>query len=102
MKFYIFITGLTVFSYFSFYLNCGKIKNIFAKPEENANWFNSGETWTEVAKKLPALGFLSIMLTAKLWQLLYYLTLDPETSTLGRAMIQCFKKIITRAPIGES
>lgn len=68
-------------SYFSFYIDFGRLKRMFFRPpEQNLGWFDSGEKLAEKVRKIPALLFLAVTLCCKLMQLGYYLFLKPETA----------------------
>lgn len=69
-----------LFSYFNFYLDINKLKEIFARPEQGVGWFNVGERLKEVFCKAPALIFLGLMLWFKFFQLFDYAVLKKETA----------------------
>jgi radical SAM superfamily enzyme YgiQ (UPF0313 family) len=85
-----------LFSYFSFYLDINRLKNIFAKPEEGVAWFNAGEKLWEIAKKLPALILLFLMLFFKFGQLFYYSAIKKETSVSLRFFFKIFQGLWSR------
>lgn len=58
-----------LYSYFAFYLNFKRIKNILTRPEKNAGWFNAGETAISLTKKVPALFLLGLNISVKLYKL---------------------------------
>lgn len=58
-----------LYSYFSFYLDFDKIKNIFMEPGKNTGWFNIGETAISLIKKIPALLFLGSSVFLKFYKL---------------------------------
>jgi len=59
-------------SYLRFYFNFGKLKKIFAKPDD-LSWFNAGGSFIEKIKKLPHIALLMSMMTIKFGQLFLYL-----------------------------
>jgi len=69
-----------LFSYFNFYLNVEKLKQIFTRPEQGVGWFNTGERLKEIVCKAPPLIFLGFMLWIKFFQLFYYSVVKKETA----------------------
>ena len=68
-----------LYSYFSFYLNLGRLKKIFFSPDKGVGWFNAGESLRAFLRKVPALASLSFMMLVKFGQLFVYVVLKPET-----------------------
>lgn len=68
-----------LFSYFSYYLNLEKIKQIFIRPDLGVGWFNAGESLFKFFKKLPSLIFLGIMIASKFCQLFYFVVIRKNT-----------------------
>ena len=58
-----------LFSYFVFYLNFNKIKNILMNPDKGAGWFNAGETILNLIIKIPALSLLGANIFLKFCKL---------------------------------
>ncbi|OIN86149.1 MAG: hypothetical protein AUJ50_04210 [Candidatus Aenigmarchaeota archaeon CG1_02_38_14] len=85
-----------LFSYFRYYLDIGKLRSIFAKPEQNVGWFNAGDRLIETIKKLPSLFFLFLMLFAKFGQLFYYGVMKKETSVSVAYFFKIFDKLLGR------
>ncbi|MDP2923137.1 MAG: radical SAM protein [Candidatus Omnitrophota bacterium] len=79
-----------LYSYFSYYFDFMRLKQIFAKPELGVGWFNAGENLLEMLKKLPALIFLGLMIFTKLCQLFYYMVLKKKTRVSFRKFITVF------------
>lgn len=61
-----------LYSYFKFYLNKNRLKQVFTRPDQGAGWFNAGEKVKEVISKLPALLVLMILLSIKFTLLVIY------------------------------
>jgi anaerobic magnesium-protoporphyrin IX monomethyl ester cyclase len=80
-----------LFSYFSFYLDIYRLKNIFAKPEHGVGWFNAGSTTLEIVKKSPGLIILSLMLLFKFFQLFYYCIIKKETAISFKYFFKIFE-----------
>jgi radical SAM superfamily enzyme YgiQ (UPF0313 family) len=59
-----------IYSYFTFYFNLGKIKNIFMDTGRGTGWFNAGETVISLFKKAPALLLLGVNISIKFYKLL--------------------------------
>ncbi len=68
-----------LYSYFSYYLDLRRVKDIFARPELNVGWFNAGENLFQILKKIPALTFLGAMIMIKFFQLFYYMVFKNGT-----------------------
>lgn len=79
-----------LFSYFSFYLDAERLKNIFARPDQGVGWFNAGEKIIEIIKKLPALAILFFMLFVKFVQMFYYSVIKKETAISMRYFLRIF------------
>jgi len=79
-----------LFSYFSHYLNIGRLKLIFAQTGPQSGWFNAGERLLEILKKIPALIALAFMLFVKLVQLFYYSVMKKETAISMRFFLGIF------------
>jgi len=62
-----------LFSYFSFYLNFSRLRDIFAKSNCGAGWFKAGQDLMQLLKKIPSLFVLGFMLCFKFFQLTWYL-----------------------------
>ncbi|MCK9614368.1 MAG: B12-binding domain-containing radical SAM protein [Candidatus Omnitrophica bacterium] len=78
-----------LFSYFSYYLDWRRIKQIFARPDLGVGWFNAGSNLMEFLKKLPSLVFLGAMIISKFCQLFYFIVLRKNT----RISLKCFFKV---------
>lgn len=79
-----------LFSYFSYYLDIKRLKNIFARPDLGAGWFNAGERLAEILKKTPALISLALMLFLKFGQLFYYSVFKKETAISLKFFLKIF------------
>lgn len=79
-----------LFSYFSYYLDLGRLKQIFLKPEMGVGWFNAGATFTEVLKKLCSLFVLGIMISVKFCQLFYYSVIKKGTRVSFKFFLKVF------------
>jgi len=58
-----------LYSYFVFYLDFNKLKQIFTDSNKGAGWFNAGETAINLFKKIPALLLLGINISLKFYKL---------------------------------
>jgi anaerobic magnesium-protoporphyrin IX monomethyl ester cyclase len=58
-----------LYSYFAFYLDFKRIKNILTNPDRGAGWFNAGETVANLIKKMPALLLLGVNISLKFYKL---------------------------------
>ena len=54
-----------LWSYLLTYLNIGKLKTIFQKPDRSSGWFNAGESINALLKKIPAILLLTVLLSIK-------------------------------------
>ncbi len=79
-----------LFSYFSYYLDYQKLKSIFVSPDKGVGWFNAGESFVDILKKIPALISLILMLFLKFGQLFYYTVLKKDTSISVRHFLKVF------------
>jgi len=79
-----------LFSYFSFYFDAERLKNIFARPDLGVGWFNAGEAIWEKLKRIPALFFLMLMLLIKFGQLFYYSVIKKETAISFKHFLKVF------------
>ena len=68
-----------LFSYFSFYFDINRLKQIFIKPEQGVGWFSAGKKISDVIKKIPGLIILCFMMGVKFFQLFYYMVIKKET-----------------------
>ena len=84
------IRGDILFSYFSYYLNFERLKKIFTSPDKGVGWFNAGESFWGILKKIPALFFLVMMMFLKFGQLFYYTVLKKETAISFRHFLKVF------------
>lgn len=57
------------YSYFAFYLDFNKIKNIFMDSGKATGWFNVGETIVSLIRKIPALLLLGVNISLKFYKL---------------------------------
>ncbi len=73
-----------LYSYFAFYLNFNKIKNILASPDKGAGWFNAGETAINLVKKMPALLLLGANISLKFYKLLLNMLTERITIILHK------------------
>ena len=69
-----------LFSFFSHYLDMGRLKLMFTRAGHEAGWFNPGERLFDILKKIPALIALAFMMFVKFVQLFYYSVLKKETA----------------------
>ncbi|MCX5699374.1 MAG: radical SAM protein [Candidatus Omnitrophica bacterium] len=58
-----------LYSYFAFYLNFNKIRNILMNPDKGSGWFNAGETISNLIRKIPALALLGANISLKFFKL---------------------------------
>jgi len=79
-----------LFSYFSFYLDISKLRNIFTKPDQGVGWFRAGEKLFEIIKNIPALMLLGLMMFFKFGLLFHYMVLKRETSLSFREFLKVF------------
>jgi len=91
-----------LYSYFSYYLDIRRLKNIFVRPDLGAGWFNAGERLMDIVKKLPALFTLMLMLFIKFGQLFYYSVIKKETSKSPRFFLRVFNGLWYRKKQPES
>lgn len=68
-----------LFSYFRFYFDFERIRQIFSKPEMNVGWFNAGERLVDILKKIPALLFLGFFMFCKFIQLFHFSVIKKST-----------------------
>jgi len=81
-----------LFSYLSFYLDYRKLEQIFCRPDKGVSWFDAGGGKMRVfIKKLPALLFLGLMVTAKYAELFLSVIFQKDTS-IKRKDVFCFFK----------
>lgn len=80
-----------LFSYFSFYLNVNRLKQILSNPEQGAGWFSAGKKIQDLAKKAPGLVFLGLMFSLKFCQLFYYTVIKPETCLSLAEFLKIFR-----------
>jgi radical SAM superfamily enzyme YgiQ (UPF0313 family) len=83
-----------LFSYFSYYFDLQRLKQIFAKPELGVGWFNAGEDLIDFLKKLPSLAFLGLMILFKFFQLFYYTVLKRKTRISLNYFIKVFEGLL--------
>ncbi len=69
-----------LFSYFSFYLDKERLKDIFTSPDKGVGWFDTGEKLKDILKKIPGLIVLAFALGTKFWQLFYYIVIKRKTA----------------------
>ncbi len=79
-----------LFSYYSFYLDVGRLKKLFARPDQGVGWFNAGENLLDFARKLPAMFALGSMMLFKFCQLFYYMVLRKDTAISFRYFLNIF------------
>jgi len=80
-----------LFSYFNYYLDFERLKKIFTSPDKGVGWFNAGESFFDILKKIPALFFLVMMMFLKFGQLFYYTVLKKETAISFRHFLKVFE-----------
>lgn len=80
-----------LFSYFSFYLDASRLKNILARPDQGVGWFNAGEKMLDMIKKLPPLAILAFFLFIKFCQLFYYSVIKKKTAISFRYFLATFE-----------
>jgi len=85
-----------LFSYFRYYLDFQKIKQIFSKPELGVGWFNAGENFLKLIKKIPALIFLGIMIFFKFCQMFYYMVLKRKTRISMGEFLKVFDGLLCK------
>ena len=75
-------------------MNFSRLKTIFKKPDQGAGWFNAGEKFISVLKKIPALGLLFMSLSYKFSELIFNILIQRSTkikrSELGLVLIRFF------------
>jgi len=76
-----------LYSYFAFYLNFNKIKNILVSPDKGAGWFNAGETTINLIKKVPALLLLGANISIKFYKLLLSMMIDKISNKIKEALV---------------
>lgn len=79
-----------LFSYFSFYLDVSRLKEIFVKPNQGVGWFNAGEKILDIMKKVPALTVLALLFCVKFYQLFYYCVIHKETAISLKHFLKVF------------
>lgn len=79
-----------LFSYFSFYLDLNKLKQIFFRPDQGVGWFDLGESFKNVVKKFPGLVILGFMLGFKFCQLFYYMVIKKKTALTFKHFMKVF------------
>lgn len=90
-----------LFSYFNYYIDIRKLKEIFAKPELGVGWFNAGDRFMDMMRKLPALAFLSVMMFFKLLQLFYYCVIRPDTRISLKFFLRIFEGLGRRVAVNK-
>lgn len=85
-----------LFSYFSFYLDRTRLLNVFTKTDRGAGWFNAGEKFMEVAKKIPSVLLLLLMFIIKFSQLFYYCVIHKETAISLKYFLKIFDGLMLR------
>ncbi len=69
-----------LFSLLAFYLNIDRIKMLFSKSDATKRWFNPGNRIKDVFRKIPALLYLSVVLSIKFGCLFFDILLGRNTS----------------------
>ncbi|MBF0319225.1 MAG: B12-binding domain-containing radical SAM protein [Nitrospirae bacterium] len=90
-----------LFSYYSYYLNVDRLKEIFANPDNNVGWFDPGSKILDTLRKIPAIAYLFFMLFAKFIQLFYYMVFKKETSISFRYFLKVFDGIFYKVVKGS-
>ncbi|MDD4182788.1 MAG: radical SAM protein [Candidatus Omnitrophica bacterium] len=86
-----------LFSYFRYYLNFQKLRQIFSKPELGVGWFNAGENFLKLLKKIPALIFLEIMIFFKFCQMFYCMVLKRRTRLSVGEFLKVFDGLLRKS-----
>jgi radical SAM superfamily enzyme YgiQ (UPF0313 family) len=86
-----------LFSYFRYYLDFQKLKQIFSKPELGVGWFNAGENLLKLIKKIPVLIFLGIMIFFKFCQMFYYMVFKSKTRISMREFLKVFDGLLQKS-----
>lgn len=73
-----------LYSYFSFYLDFNRIRNIIMNPDKGSGWFNAGETTINLIKKIPALLLLGMNISLKFYKLVVSMTARKIQAMLSR------------------
>ena len=82
-----------LYSYFRFYLDAERIKQIFQKPERSGGWFNAGSRLPDLLRKIPAVTLLAFFMSCKFIQLFNYCVVRKETRISVRFFLSIFKGI---------
>lgn len=77
-----------LYSYFAFYFNFNKIKNIFMDPGKGTGWFNAGETAINLFKKIPALLVLGVNVSLKFYKLFLSIIITKIGNAHFRKMVK--------------
>lgn len=82
-----------LFSYFSFYFNIDRIRQIFMKPEMGVGWFNAGDRVVDILKKMPAILLLGFVLFCKFVQLFHLSVIKKSTRISFRFFFSIFSRL---------
>ncbi len=91
-----------LYSYFRFYFDAERVKQIFRKPERGVGWFNAGNRLAEVLKKIPAVTLLGFFMFCKFIQLFNYCVIKKETRISAGFFFSIFKGLFGGVPKGLS
>lgn len=80
-----------LFCYIKFYFNFGRLKMIFTRPDLGAGWFNAGEGFMEVLKKIPAIILLFFMMGIKFSELFISILFQYKTTITRKELFSVFK-----------
>jgi radical SAM superfamily enzyme YgiQ (UPF0313 family) len=80
-----------LYGYFSFYFSARRLRKIFTRPDQGVGWFNAGESFWTLLKKIPALLILAFMLKIKFFQLFHYTVIKKETRISLRHFMRVFE-----------
>lgn len=89
-----------LYSYFRFYFDSERVRQVFKKPEHGVGWFDAGERWRDSVKKLPAILLLSFYMFCKFVQLFNYCVIKPSTRISAGFFFSVFRGLFSRRPEG--
>jgi radical SAM superfamily enzyme YgiQ (UPF0313 family) len=90
-----------LFSYFRFYFDIKRLKNVFARPDQGVGWFNAGEKMWDFAKKVPSLLMLSAMMFFKFSQFIYYCAMKKETRISLHFPLKVFEGLFRKGRVAS-
>jgi hypothetical protein len=83
-----------LYSYFRFYFDVERMRQIFRKPEQNVGWFNAGNHLVDVLRKIPAVMLLAFFMFCKFLQLFNYCVIKRETRISLKFFFSVFKGLL--------